>query len=467
MSKKVIVWFRNDLRLHDNEALIDAIEVGHEVYPVYIFDERIFKGKTRYGFAKTAKYRAKFTIESVQDLKSQLQKMGSDLYIRIGKPEEEIFNLANEIKSNWIFCNRERTQEEVAVQDALEQNLWSIGQEIRYSRGKMLYYTADLPFPVTHTPDSFTQFKKEVERYVPIREPLLAPNIKFKARSVKLDYGFLPTLSHFGHSDFGSNDKGGFNWIGGESEALRQVDYYFSRDLVEGYKNSRSSLLGRDFSTKFSPWLAHGCLSPKLVYQHLIRYEKEKKKSKSTQSLMHELLWRDFFRLMGKKHGSKIFKIGGPREAHYSREDNDIRKISSWRNGRTGIPFVDANMRELNNTGFLSNTGRQNVASYLIKELKLDWRIGAEYFESLLIDYDPCSNYGNWNYIAGVASDHKEERLLNVQSQAKRHDADASFTKYWIPELDDIPSTIIHSLDELDTASLSKYKLLVKDGYSI
>ena len=173
-DRKVILWFRNDLRLQDNEALNEACDAGATVYPIYVFDERVFKGKTKYGFRKTDVYRAKFILESVLDLKNQLQGRGTDLIIKIGKPEEVIFDLAKELKSSWVFCNRERTDEELKVQDALEKNLWSIGQEVRYSRGKMLYYTADLPFPITHTPDVFTQFRKEVEKIVPVRPPLEA-----------------------------------------------------------------------------------------------------------------------------------------------------------------------------------------------------------------------------------------------------------------------------------------------------
>ena len=129
-GKRVIVWFRQDLRLTDNEAITHAINSGDEVYPIYVFDERQFKGKTSFGFPKVGKYRTKFIIESVQDLRSNLQKLGSDLIVRIGKPEEIIFSLARQLKSSWVFCNRERTTEEVEVQDALERNLWSVGQEI-------------------------------------------------------------------------------------------------------------------------------------------------------------------------------------------------------------------------------------------------------------------------------------------------------------------------------------------------
>jgi len=466
MSKKVIVWFRNDLRLHDNEALVDALESGDELLPVFIFDERIFKGSTRYGFKKTERFRAKFIIEAVADLKSNLQALGSDLYIRVGKPEEEIFAIANEIKSSWIFCNRERTQEEVAVQDALEHNLWTVGQELRYSRGKMLYYTSDLPFPVTHTPDIFTQFRKEVEKFVPVRAPLPSPEGPLKPFTIELDYGQVPTLTEFGHEELGKNDKGGFEWKGGETEAMRQLKYYlWDTDLIANYKETRNGLLGRDFSSKFSPWLSQGCISPKTIYKEVKKYEEQRTANKSTYWLIFELLWRDFFRLIGKKYGNEIFKNGGIKGETRMSSVEDMELFDKWASGTTGIPFIDANMKELNETGFMSNRGRQNVASYLVKDLKLDWRMGAEYFESLLMDYDPCSNYGNWNYVAGVGSDPREDRYFNIITQAKRYDSNAEYVKYWLPELRQMDCSQVHTLDQQNKGALEAAGIVLGDNY--
>jgi len=137
LPKRVIVWFRQDLRLHDNEALSHALAQGQEVIPVFVFDDRFFKAKTKFGFPKTGSRRAKFTIEAVQELRNALKAKGSNLIVRTGKTEDEIFKLAHAAKTSWVFCNRERTQEEVDIQDGLEQLLWSIGQEIIYSRGKI------------------------------------------------------------------------------------------------------------------------------------------------------------------------------------------------------------------------------------------------------------------------------------------------------------------------------------------
>ncbi len=178
MAKRLaILWFRNDLRLHDNEALTDALKHADEVLPVYVFDPRIWQGTLPHtGLRKIGPHRAKFILESLADLRESLRARGSDLLLRHGLPEEVLPELSQEVRASWVFCNRERMQEELEAQNKVEQALWTIGREVYYSRGKLLYYTADLPFPITQTPDVFTQFRKEVERITPVREPLPAPH---------------------------------------------------------------------------------------------------------------------------------------------------------------------------------------------------------------------------------------------------------------------------------------------------
>jgi deoxyribodipyrimidine photo-lyase len=130
-----------------------------------------------------------------------------------------------------------------------------------------------------------------------------------------------------------------------------------------------------------------------------------------------------------------------------------------WAEGRTGVPFIDANMRELAETGFMSNRGRQNVASFLVRDLKVNWQMGAEYFESQLLDYDPCSNWCNWNYVAGVGSDPREDRYFNILTQAKNYDNNGDFVRIWCPELKDVPRDYIHRPDLLTTAQKQAYNM--------
>ncbi len=449
MNEKAIVWFRQDLRLHDNEALHEALNHGKEVILLYVFDERIFKGKTPFGFKKTGSHRAKFIIESVKDLRDSARALGSDLYVRVGKPEEEVYKVAEQVNSNWVFCNRERTHEETKVQDELEEKLWSIGQELRYSRGKMLYYTADLPFPVNHTPDIFSQYRKEVEKFIEVRKPLPTPSDLLPTNEA-LPVGEIPSLEDFGHEAYCEDSRSVLPFTGGESAGLERLRYYlWDTDLAKTYKETRNGLVGSDYSTKFSAWLAQGCLSPKKIYWELKKYEAERGKNKSTYWIFFELLWRDFFRLMAKKYGNKIFSKGGTKEEEDDRWRDDYRLLELWINGQTGVPFIDANMLELKHTGFMSNRGRQNVASFLVKDLYVNWQMGAEYFESMLIDYDPASNWGNWNYVAGVGSDPREDRYFNILKQADRYDPKGEYVRLWLPQLKNVPDEKIHCPDRL------------------
>jgi deoxyribodipyrimidine photo-lyase len=462
MKRRAIVWFRQDLRIHDNEALTTALRMADEVIPIYVFDERVFLGKTRFGFPKTGKFRAKFIIESVADLRRSIRRLGSDLLVRVGKPEYIVSELAYQLKASWVLCNRERTYEEELVQDALERKLWSFGVELLFTRGKMLYHTQDLPVPVQHTPDTFTQFRKENEHITPVRPPFPSPT-SLPPLPGGLEAGEIPSIEDFGHEPFTPDPRSVLPFKGGETEGLARLRHYFwETDAVARYKETRNGLIGADYSSKFSPWLAAGCLSPKLIYHELKRYEHERVRNESTYWLFFELLWRDFFRLMGKKYRNRIFLKSGPQNKDMSHLKNDWEHFWAWAEGRTGVPFIDANMRELNATGWMSNRGRQNTASFLVRDLKVNWQMGAEYFESLLVDYDPCSNWGNWNYVAGVGSDPREDRYFNILTQARNYDPNGDYVRLWCPELSEIPKEKIHRPDLLTANERHQWRV---NGY--
>lgn len=443
-SSKGILWFRNDLRLHDHEALQDAINHG-KVYPVYVFDERVFSGSTKFGFRKTDVFRAQFILDSIQDLRMTLRDLGADLIVKVGKPEVVLSAMAKELKTSWVFCNRERTQEELAVQDALEKELWAIGQELRYSRGKMLYYTSDLPFPVTHTPDTFTQFRKEVEKFIQVREPFDSP-LGMPSLDDGLEVGEIPSLLDLGYdkNDLDRIHKMAFK--GGEKAGLDRLQFYFnSPNLVQNYNGLSNSLSGNNDTSMLSGYLSQGCLSPKKVYQELRSFEEVNGSCESTYKLFLELLWRDYHRLIGKKYGNALFKKRGTLNKEVTTdwiEDEAVFRI--WSEGRTGVPIVDAAMIQLNATGYMPFKARRIAASFLIFDLNINWQFGASYFESLLIDYDPCSNWGNWNSVAGVSIDAKESKYYNVVKQAKKYDPYGSYVSHWIPSLQKLTTQTVH-----------------------
>ncbi|MCH7397848.1 DASH family cryptochrome [Belliella sp. DSM 107340] len=459
--KRTLVWFRNDLRLHDNVALFSAIEKSEEIIPVYCFDPRQFR-ILDLGFPKTGSHQSEFLIQAVDNLRKNLQELGSNLLILNGRPEDLIPEITKEYQIDAVYFSEEVTSEEIAVEKALESSLWKIGIEAITFWQSTLFHLDDLPFPINQTPEVFTQFRKECEKFSEVRKPLSAPEV---VNSPKINWGDFPDLSSYGIGKVPVSLRAVMEFKGGEDAGMARIDSYFwEKDCLKTYKETRNGLLGADYSSKFSPWLALGCISPRFIFEEVKKYESERKKNQSTYWMIFELIWRDYFRFIAKKHGRKIFLVSGIKD----NVDNWVRNEQlfwKWAEGKTGIPFIDANMRELNETGFMSNRGRQNVASFLVNDLNIDWRWGAAYFESQLIDYDVCSNWGNWMYVAGVGNDPRENRYFNILKQANNYDRKGDYIRQWIPELQAIPGYDIHQPFELSTKQLKEYKISLGGTY--
>ena len=439
MEPRILVWYRNDLRLHDHEPFHQALKQQATVIPVYCFDPRQF-GETAFGFAKTGAFRAKFLLESVADLRQSLQALGSNLILRWGQPEQVIPTLVKTLQISAVHYHREVTAEETQVEAALAKALQ--GQQVRLVGfwGHTLYHPDDLPFELSSLPELFTAFRKQVEQQSTVNPGLPAPP-QLPALLPGVEPGELPSWVELGLAPPEVDSRSVLQYQGGERAGQARLETYFwDRDQLRDYKQTRNGMLGADYSSKFSAWLAAGCLSPRYIYEQVQRYEAERIRNDSTYWLIFELLWRDYFRLVGVKHGSQIFAASGLQNLPIQWKQ-DWPRFDRWRTGETGYPLIDANMRELAASGFMSNRGRQNVASFLTKNLGIDWRMGAEWFESLLVDYDVCSNWGNWNYGAGVGNDARGFRYFNIAKQSKDYDPEGKYVKHWLPELAQVPSS--------------------------
>lgn len=424
-----IVWFKTDLRLHDNETLIKAIEQSDEIIPVFCFDENEFK-KTEFGFQKTGNFRTQFLLESLKDLDNNLRKLGSGLLVVRGKPEYEIFKIAQKYKATKVFAKKEVAYEEKQTEERVEKELWKLKCELKTFSTSTLYHAQDLPFSIKDIPDVFTNFRKRTEKESQVREIFPEPKA---IKSPAIPELILPRLEQLGLTQITVDKRSVFPFKGGETEAYSRLNYYFKETkLISTYKETRNELIGTDYSSKFSPWLANGCLSSREIYYELKKFEEEFGANESTYWLVFELLWRDYFRFMMKKHRHQFFLQTGIKTSDTPINTINQELLHKWINGNTGFDFIDANMIELKLTGFMSNRGRQNVASYLCNDLKIDWRYGAAYFEQQLIDYDVCSNWGNWAYLAGVGNDPRGNRYFNIAKQAKDYDSKKQFRKLWI-----------------------------------
>ena len=466
MTKRIIYWFRNDLRLHDNEAFFKACQEGDEVLPVYVFDSQQFTD-TALGFKKTGYWRTRFIRESLEDLRAQLRARGGDLLIRHGEPDRIIAQLAEQYKAEYVYTSKLIAQEETEVESALSKRLKTLNIDFKMIWGDTLYHVRDLPFLIHHLPDIFTEFRKSVERRATIRKTFGLP--KTITLPTPYEAGALPSYEALGFDENTlpkSTPLAVMEFKGGETAGLQRLHHYlWDTKALRQYKETRNGLLGADYSSKFSPWLSLGCLSPRTVYEEVKRFEGEFGANDSTYWLIFELLWRDYFHFVTLRFGTRLFKDSGIKHDLETKWVQNKAIFEKWCSGQTGIPFIDANMHELNATGFMSNRGRQNVASFLAKDLRLKWTWGAAYFESQLIDYDVCSNWGNWNYVAGVGNDPREDRYFNIYTQATRYDAQGDYVKHWIPALEGVPADKIHKIWTLSVEEQKRHGAILGAHY--
>ena len=462
MTQRILIWYRNDLRVRDLLTLDRAVQQAAEIIPVYCFDDRAF-GETSFGFVKTGQYRAQFLIESVADLRSSLQKLGSNLVVRRGLPEEIIPAIAEQLKCARVHYSEEVTSEEKRVEKKLNQALSAKNIEVSTFWTTTLYLPEDLPFKIEQTPELYTKFRKEVEKKSSITPAIDPP--KELPPLPEIEPGEIPTLEDFDLSTPEFDERGVLRFKGGETEAIARLnDYFWQQDCLKKYKETRNGMLGANYSSKFSAWLALGCISPRYINDRVVKYEAERVKNDSTYWLVFELIWRDFFRFIVAKHGDKVFRIEGLRGIEVPWQE-DWQRFDLWREGKTGYPLVDANMREIAATGFMSNRGRQNTASFLTKNLGINWQMGAEWFESLLVDYDVCSNWGNWNYTAGVGNDARGFRYFNIPKQTKDYDPQGHYVKHWLPELASLPGDKVREPWKLSQEEQKRYGVRIGVDY--
>jgi deoxyribodipyrimidine photo-lyase len=418
-KQKGLVWFRNDIRVHDNESLSNAIDENETVIAVYSFDPRHFE-ETRFGFKKTEKFRAKFLIETVTTLKQNLEKLNIPLLVYHQKPEDSISEIVAQNEINSVYFQEEWTSEEMEVLENVKSKV-SDSVAFKSTYNQFLFHPEDIPFDIQSIPNVFTQFRNQCEKSTNVRPEFKVQ--RMPEENWKTNETVIPTMETLGFNDFETDSRTAFPFRGGEDEAMKRLqNYFWETKKLSVYKLTRNGLIGTDFSSKFSPWLANGSISAKTIYWEIVKYEQLIGKNESTYWLIFELIWRDYFKYVSMKNGNSIFKIGGILDKKYD-----------WKNGTTQEPFVNANMIELQQTGWMSNRGRQNVASYFAKNLLLDWRIGAAYFEAMLIDYDVHSNYGNWMYVSGVGNDPRD-RKFNIKLQAENYDGQSKFQKLWLQQ---------------------------------
>ncbi len=426
-----LVWFRDDLRLHDNEMLTAALK--QEPSPVsflFVWDERL--GSSRSGQVRPmGDGRKAFLLESLRQLQIDLEKIGADLICVRGETSQTVLEMCRRLEVRDLFYSSAFAFNERVAEFEILRSLEETGCRAHSFQTQTLANELDFPVDDFSTPISFSKFRSRIERGWRVREPVPAVStpINQAQRSRLTEPLDGLDVVRLTEDRPAQELKRGFQFAGGERNALHHLrDWIWNRDGLKSYRQTRNGLLRFGDSSKFAPYLALGSLSPRIIYQAVRDYEAERGSNSSTLWFLYELLWRDHFRFQARSRGARLFLDRSP--ATRRQDEEAERAFRSWCEARTKNALVNAAMVELDETGWLSNRMRQIVASFLIFDLGVDWRWGAEWFQSQLIDYDPCSNWGNWSYIAGAGPMNKPHPF-DVKQQEAMYDPDRAYQTRW------------------------------------
>ncbi|WP_286221540.1 DASH family cryptochrome [Marinobacter apostichopi] len=417
-----LYWFTRDLRLHDNAALLAASK-SDVLLCVYVVDPRWFAPGPLQSRAMGT-HRWRFLWQSLMALERSLRELGQRLHIVYGEPETVLPKLAHEHRITRIIRSRQPGTREAGQWQRLKEQLPNT--LFQQFETLSLFTEGSLPMTLDELPDTFSQFRKQVEKTGERNSERL------RIRTLTS----LPPPPGFPEDNRGdcpaiANPMHPLPFRGGEAMGLAQLkQFLFVDHSIAQYKETRNELDKWDSSSKFSPWFANGCLSVREVAESITEYERTETSNESTYWLWFELLWREYYYWYALKHGANLFRRDGVQRKNRPATFYGHR-FMAWCQGNTEYPLVNAAMNQLRETGYISNRARQLVASCFVNELELDWRYGAAWFEQQLIDYDVASNYGNWQYLAGVGADPRGLRQFNLDKQAKQYDPVGTFVDRW------------------------------------
>jgi deoxyribodipyrimidine photo-lyase len=412
-----IVWFTRDLRLHDHPALRAALDRCERVVPVFCLDDRLLAGRNASG------PRTQFMLECLAELR---ERLNGNMVVRRGRPEQELVALAREAGARELhftadsgpFARRRmarvwRALERAGVHPRAHPGLHAVDDLTALKTQKDRPYTVFSPF-----------FRAWLE--LPRREVLGRPR-SIPALRPGLRTGAIPTLA-----ELGLEQEIDEPMPGGEVAARKRLSRFLTTG-VRDYADNHDAL-GLDKTSRLSPYLHFGCISPREVEERLPR-------GKGADALRRQLCWRDFYHHVLRHFPGNAHNEFQRRYRGEIRWNDDEEHFRAWCDGQTGYPLVDAGMRQLRREGFMHNRARLVVASFLTKDLGIDWRAGERWFMRLLLDGDQANNNGNWQWIASVGVDPQPffRRIYNPARHMERFDPGGGYVRRYVPELATVP----------------------------
>jgi deoxyribodipyrimidine photo-lyase len=429
-----VVWFRRDLRIHDHPALTEAVRAGGTVVPLFVWDPAILHGR----FASPN--RAWYLHGAVRALGDALAVRGAALHVRIGRPAEVLGEVVRETGARTVLASRDYAPHGRRRDREVANVLGELGVSFELRRGLLVHEPEDLPGSNGGAPRVFTPFLRRWEQ-VPVR-PLLPPPDEIPSNEPVIPATELPDLDALGVPQ--PTADASLLPEPGEPAARRRLETWLDAGPDHGpaaYHRTRDRLDDPYRTSRLSPDIRFGLLSPVEVVMRAMAVDGG---GDGSSRFASELAWRDFYaHLLWHEPGTA-------REPFLERFrgvawPGDPDAVEAWQRGRTGYPVVDAAMRELLASGWLPNRARMIVASFLTKDLLADWRAGEAHFMRHLLDGDPASNLGGWQWAASIGTDAQPWfRVFNPVTQGRRVDPEGSYVRRWLPELGLVPSDKIH-----------------------
>ncbi len=413
--KKSLFLFRRDLRLEDNLGLLEALEQSEVVIPVFIFDERQIDPKKNEYFSKNA---FQFMLASLSELEGDLFKRDGKLYVFEGDYVKELKKILTSEDISAVFVNKDYTPFSRKRDKEIEKLCEDSSVEF--------YRVAD--YALSNIEEVRTDTGKVYSVFTPFMKKASQKDVPEPRKNNFSNYYNKAIIGEISLSQFAQEENQKLILRGGRKEGLGLMR---NDTVISQYKKERDipSVKG---TSRLSAHLKFGTVSIREAYEW----------GKKSETFTSELYWRDFY-LYISYHFPQVFKKSFQERGENIRWENNKKYFTVWTEGNTGVPIVDAGMRQLNTIGWMHNRVRMIVASYLTKNLLIDWRWGEKYFAQHLIDYDPSSNNGGWQWSASVGADPRPIRIFNPYTQTERFDPKGEYIKEWVGELRDVDAELL------------------------
>ncbi|MCS7060408.1 MAG: deoxyribodipyrimidine photo-lyase [Anaerolineae bacterium] len=453
----VIHWFRRDLRLQDNTALSAAArDAGGAVIPVFVLDNDLLRG------ADIAPARVHFMLDCLRELDATLRRHGSRLIVLRGNPAVELVRLVQRTGAEAVYFNRDYTPTALRRDARVTQTLQQAGVDVQTFKDSVIFEPSELRTGDGQPYTVFTPYKRAWLNRLSLggradAQPIDAPRLSALPPSwADIGLSALPTASELGFHVEQELPAGG------ESEGLRRLSHFKNSGALQAYAAQRD-FPAIEGTSRLSPYLRFGAISPRQCFatavstlqrefpsKHSFSPAASDTKKEGADAWISELIWREFYAQI-------LYHFPHANTGNYRREYDGLEwgsgnptldeiRFNAWRDGRTGYPIVDAAMRQLRQTGWMHNRARMIVASFLTKDLLLDWRLGERHFMQQLVDGDPASNNGGWQWAAGTGTDAQPYfRIFNPRLQSERFDPEGAFIRRWLPELERVPLEYLHA----------------------